>query len=102
PMVGAFSDLDYGSASFQVGPFAKLFLFSDGAFEVHRKDGSMWPWGEFVSFMSRPSTPGVSDMDGLVDHVRELSGSHEFADDFSIVEFHFGPGDGFVGPALPA
>jgi sigma-B regulation protein RsbU (phosphoserine phosphatase) len=89
PMVGAVPDLEYGSETFQVGAFGKLFLFSDGAYEIERRDGTMWPFSEFLAFMSRASTPGVSDMDALIDHDRELSGSHEFADDFSIVEFRF-------------
>jgi sigma-B regulation protein RsbU (phosphoserine phosphatase) len=90
PMVGADSDLVYGAATCPLGPFAKLFMFSDGAYEIERKDGTMWPWSEFVKFMARPSTPGASDMDALMAHVRDLSGSQEFADDFSIVEFKFG------------
>jgi hypothetical protein len=28
-------------------------------------------------------------MDALMNHVRSLSGKHEFADDFSIIEFRF-------------
>jgi sigma-B regulation protein RsbU (phosphoserine phosphatase) len=91
PMVGALPDLDYGSATCQVDAFGKLFLFSDGAYEIHLKEGTMWPFSEFIAFMSRPSTAGVSDMDALIDHVRALSGTHEFADDFSIVELRFQP-----------
>ena len=73
----------------QVEAFGQLFLFSDGAYEIERADGSMWPFSDFIEFMSRPTTPGVSDMDALMAHVRALSGKHEFADDFSIVEFQF-------------
>ena len=91
PMVGAIADLEYGSSECPVDAYGKLFLFSDGAYEIERADGTMWPFGEFLEFMRRPSTPGVSDMDTLVGHVRALSGKHEFADDFSIVEFRFEP-----------
>jgi hypothetical protein len=50
----------------------------------------MWPWGEFVEFMNRPSTSDGSDMDALMAHVRTISGQDDFADDLSIVEIHFG------------
>jgi sigma-B regulation protein RsbU (phosphoserine phosphatase) len=89
PMVGAIPDLDYSAATCQVGEYSRLFLFSDGAYEVERSDGKMWPFSEFITFMGRPPTPGVSEMDALVTHVRELSGKDEFADDFSIIEFRF-------------
>ena len=89
PMVGAIPDLDYGADSVQVDAFGKLFLFSDGAYEIELRDGSMWPFSEFINFMGRPAQDGNQGMDALVRHVRELSGTDEFADDFSIVEFQF-------------
>jgi sigma-B regulation protein RsbU (phosphoserine phosphatase) len=89
PMVGAFSDLDYDSDSISLMPYAKLFLFSDGAYEIERADTTMWPFSEFLEFMGRPTAPGTSTMDALMSHVYSLSGKHEFADDFSIVEFRF-------------
>jgi sigma-B regulation protein RsbU (phosphoserine phosphatase) len=91
PMVGAIPDLEYASSTIPVEAFSKLFLFSDGAYEIELEGGSMWPFSEFIQFMGRPSTPGASDMDVLMGHVRTLSGKTEFADDFSIVEFRFEP-----------
>ena len=65
-------------------------MVSERVAEIERADGTMWPWGGFLDFMSRPATPGASGMDMLMDHVRSLSGKDEFADDFSIVQFKFG------------
>ncbi len=89
PMVGAFPDLDYDSETAKLEAFTRLFLFSDGAYEIERIDGSMWPFSEFIEFMGRPVPAGTSGMDTLMAHVRALSGQHDFADDFSIVEFRF-------------
>ena len=89
PMVGAFPDLDYSSDTIKLDPFAKLYLFSDGVYEIEKADTKMWPWSEFVEFMRQPATPDVSGMDTLIAHVRALSARDDFADDFSIVEFRF-------------
>ena len=89
PMVGAIPDLDYTSSTIQVENFGKLFLFSDGAYEIERRDGSMWPWSAFLQFMSEPPLRDGSVMDTLMDHIREISGMPDFADDFSFVEFRF-------------
>lgn len=89
PMVGADIDMTYPAESCKVDTYGKLLLFSDGAYEIEYADGQMWPWSEFLEFMRRPPTPGVSDMDSLMTHVRALGGKEEFADDFSIVEFLF-------------
>jgi sigma-B regulation protein RsbU (phosphoserine phosphatase) len=87
PMVGAFPDLEYATDTAPLGAYARLFLFSDGAFEIEKTDGTMWPFNEFIEFMGRAHGPDVSSMDALMGHVRSLSGKNEFADDFSIVEF---------------
>ena len=89
PMVGAIPDIEFASATITLGPYSKLFLFSDGAYEIENADGSMWPFSEFIDFMKGPGSPGTSFMDALMSHVRALSGKNEFADDFSIVEFRF-------------
>ncbi len=92
PMVGAISDLDFRSSTVQVDAFGLLSLYSDGAFEVERPDGSIWPLGEFVDFMEKvPRSPESPGMDRLIEHARAIKGSDEFADDLSIVEFVFTP-----------
>jgi sigma-B regulation protein RsbU (phosphoserine phosphatase) len=92
PMVGAVPDLEFTTATIQVDAFGLLSLYSDGAFEVERPDGSTWPFGEFVSFMGQvPRTDEANGMDQLIAHARALKGSDEFADDLSMVEFRFPP-----------
>jgi sigma-B regulation protein RsbU (phosphoserine phosphatase) len=90
PMVGALADLEYASARMTLDAFARLYLFSDGAYEIEKADRSMWPWSEFVAFMSQPAASGASPMDALINHGRALMGKDDFADDFSIVEIQFG------------
>jgi sigma-B regulation protein RsbU (phosphoserine phosphatase) len=91
PMVGAVSDLEYATETCQVDAYGLLSLYSDGAFEVERPDGSTWPFGDFVKFMGQVDRTDSQDtgMDQLIRHARAMSGSEEFADDLSMVEFLF-------------
>lgn len=89
PMVGALPDIEFASFEQPVDRFSKLFLFSDGVYEIERSDGSMWPFRDFVEFMSGLRDEGNGDIDVLIDHARSLSGKNEFKDDFSMVEFRF-------------
>jgi sigma-B regulation protein RsbU (phosphoserine phosphatase) len=91
PMIGAVTDLDYESASTKLDSFAKVFLFSDGAYEIEKADKAMWPFSEFLAYMGQGPHAGLesSRMDQLIAHDRELMGRDEFADDLSIVELHF-------------
>ena len=90
PMVGAVGDLDYGTSHCTVENHGLLILYSDGAFEVERSDGSTWPFGEFVEFMTSAAAQSeTSAMDQLITHARSLQGIDEFVDDLSMVEFRF-------------
>jgi len=92
PMIGAVPDLEYGTASFQVEPFAMLTIYSDGVFEIERSDGSTWPYSDFVKFMEEaPVVSEQSGMDRLIEYTKELGGSDEYIDDFSIFELHLAP-----------
>jgi len=89
PMIGAVEDLEFRSESCQVEACAKLFLYSDGIYEIELKDGRMWAFDDFVKDLGDGAKPGVSDLDRLVTHVRAVGGRDDFVDDFSIVEFEF-------------
>ena len=63
--------------------------FSDGVFELKTTAGEMWDYDEFQEFMSRPLDPDEDRIDTLRARGRELMGSEQFEDDFSILEIVF-------------
>jgi sigma-B regulation protein RsbU (phosphoserine phosphatase) len=91
PMIGAIPDLEFQTSSTTLDSVAKLYIYSDGAYEIERTDKSMWPFSEFLDFMNQGVHRAASDsqMDRLIAHDRELQGREEFVDDFSIVELLF-------------
>lgn len=71
-----------------IEPGTRLFVFSDGVFEIEKTDGANWTFDEFLAYMA--SAAGVADcIDRLLARARELHGSETLADDFSIVEIAF-------------
>jgi sigma-B regulation protein RsbU (phosphoserine phosphatase) len=93
PMIGAIPDLEYDHGDATLGPFARIYLLSDGAYEIEKADGALWPFGEFIEFMGRGpfDDPAAPKMDALIAHDRALMGRDDFADDLSLVELTFGP-----------
>jgi sigma-B regulation protein RsbU (phosphoserine phosphatase) len=91
PMIGAMNDLEYESGSTTLEPFSKIYILSDGAYEIEKADKTMWPFSEFLAFMAQGPHHGAetSKMDQLIAHDRELMGVDEFADDLSLVELIF-------------
>jgi len=86
PLIGAVDGLEFGSETVAVPPGSRLVVYSDGAFEISRPDGSMWPFDQFLETLSAPPSPAASRMDALVTHVRQVSGREDFSDDFSMME----------------
>jgi len=91
PMIGAVPDLEFKTASIPLGAFSKLYLYSDGVYEIERTDTTIWPFNEFLEFMKQGphDMAGDSKMDRLIAYDREIQGREEFVDDCSIVELQF-------------
>jgi serine phosphatase RsbU (regulator of sigma subunit) len=79
----------YASEAIVVPPGTRLYLFSDGVFEVQRSDGTMTTFEEFVDFLKGAGTDGQSDLDRLFQHLVQIRGGGALEDDFSIVQFAF-------------
>lgn len=68
---------------------ARLFVFSDGVYEVELPDGQIWPFDDFATFLEKPPSAGASRMDELLAEARRLNGADTLPDDFSILEAVF-------------
>jgi len=95
PLIGAVDGLEFDSAAVVVPPGASLYVYSDGAFEISRPDGSMWAFSEFLAtFALPPGTPAAAAsqagpdgrIDALLRRIRGISGRDDFNDDFSMLE----------------
>ena len=89
-VIGGMSEGTYQKEVCQVSEQNKLYIFSDGVYEVEKTDGSMWRFQEFADFMNSVKTDGQSILDRLYDHAKNLSNLENFEDDFTIVEIAFG------------
>jgi serine phosphatase RsbU (regulator of sigma subunit) len=68
-----------------VGP-ARLFLFSDGAYEITQPDGTMLESEAFEEVLTRAVPEGSSELEELLRFARDFQGSEDLDDDFSIIK----------------
>jgi sigma-B regulation protein RsbU (phosphoserine phosphatase) len=88
--IGGMPDMEFTSDQVELAPPARLFLYSDGVYELKKvSDGLMWEFHEFRDFMTEPPPAGENAMDRLIEHTKELQGCDAYEDDFSIVELDF-------------
>jgi len=106
-VIGALSKASYETLSVNVLPGSRLYLFSDGTYEVDRPDREMMTHEEFSAILADKDRP--EGLEPIVEEIRRQHGNDAFADDFSLVEFVFPekersevktPGDTKDSPAL--
>ncbi len=89
PMIGALPWDEFETLRHEIRPGSRLYLFSDGAHEIHKTDGEEWTFKEFVQFLSQPEEASKDLLSKLLHHVRTLSGAEVLDDDFSILRIGF-------------
>jgi sigma-B regulation protein RsbU (phosphoserine phosphatase) len=89
PMIGMMPWDEFESDRCQVAAGSSLYVYSDGVHEIHKTDGEEWKFEEFVDYLSACRQADGSTIDRLFEHVRELQGSDQLDDDFSIFEAKF-------------
>jgi sigma-B regulation protein RsbU (phosphoserine phosphatase) len=89
-VVGGMPEATYEKKECLVGENDRLYIYSDGVYEVEKSDGSMWRFQEFAEFMNEVKTGGHSILDRLYNYAKNLGGIEKFEDDFTILEVAFG------------
>ncbi|MDJ0829652.1 MAG: SpoIIE family protein phosphatase [Desulfobacterales bacterium] len=87
--IGVMPGVAYKKNKHLVAEQTTLYIFSDGAYEVQKSDGSMWQFKEFADFMNKIKSDSQSRLDRLYQHVKNIGSLDNFEDDFTIVEVAF-------------
>lgn len=87
-MIGGMPGVDYKSGSVKLELPSKIYIFSDGVYEVCKPEGEMWTFGEFKDYLL--SLNGVeAEIDRLYEHVRQMNKGETLEDDFSMLTASF-------------
>lgn len=87
--VGTWQGHGYTSSSVVLPKGARLFLFSDGAFEVQTLGGAVWNLAALVQALGEQEVPGVSEPERLYRRVRAIARPGPLEDDFSALMLTF-------------
>ena len=88
-VIGALPNVTYEKSKFLVNEQSKLYIFSDGVYEIEKTDGSMWQLTEFTDFMDNIDPGSQSRLDRLHQHAENINNQDTFEDDFTILEVAF-------------
>jgi sigma-B regulation protein RsbU (phosphoserine phosphatase) len=88
-ILGGMSGSTYETFARPIPGPARLYVVSDGTYEIERPDGTVWDLAEFQARFAAPPPAGASELDLLFAHVKALHGAGPLDDDFSIMRFQF-------------
>jgi serine phosphatase RsbU (regulator of sigma subunit) len=89
PIIGMVPEFMYQDQEAVVPPGSRLFVFSDGAYELHRPDDSLFTMAELGAYLGRFGAAERPDLNGLVEALRAVQGRAAFDDDFSMMVLEF-------------
>ena len=88
-IMGGKQVVDYQSKIQQITRPSRLYVFSDGVYDITKKNSSIWGLNEFMEFSVKSFTLEQSNLDGLLNHAQAIAQKEEFDDDFTILEIAF-------------
>ena len=85
-IIGGMAGLDFDCDHVTIKGRARLYVFSDGVYEIMNEDGACWEFDDLKAYLENSGAWGKSIMDDLWAHVRQIAGSETLEDDFSVLE----------------
>lgn len=90
PMIGMLPPgMPFSEKAVTLGPYGRLLIYSDGAFEIEGSDAKMWQFAEFVEFVKPLLGREESVIEPLWSKAREIRQGEVLADDYSLMEVRF-------------
>lgn len=88
-VIGALPEAEFCNARCLVEPYNRLYLFSDGVYEVQRESGAMLMLRDFIDLLMKTPRRGGGELDYLVQFIQNIQGKSFFVDDFSLLQISF-------------
>ena len=85
-IIGGLDGIDFEYDRVEIKPAARLYVFSDGVYEIMNENGACWEFDDLKAYLEDSGDRGKSTMDDLWAHVRQIAGSETLEDDFSVLE----------------
>jgi sigma-B regulation protein RsbU (phosphoserine phosphatase) len=88
--IGFFPDVDYASSELLIAPDSKLFICSDGIFEVLQENDKIWGMPKFFDYLvEKFSLSEEISTNSILQKIQSETPNAKFGDDVSLLQIHF-------------
>ncbi len=88
-VIGALPEAEFENAYCQIEAYNKLYLFSDGVYEIVKPEKGMLDLQNLIQVLTATKKEETSELDSIVTFAQEFQGKKEFNDDFSLLQVIF-------------
>ncbi|MDJ0782691.1 MAG: SpoIIE family protein phosphatase [Desulfosarcinaceae bacterium] len=88
-VMGIEPDIPYQSKIQAIDGSARLYVYSDGVYDIKKIDESIWGFNGLLEFGHQSFQVDQPNLDGLLRHVQAIALQVSFDDDFTILEVAF-------------
>lgn len=92
PPIGVMANAHYQQNILMLPPSSRLYLYSDGVYELPMRSGGFWEQADFVRLLREEVGKGCSTPESIMKRILAETGAHHFDDDFSLLSLQFGAG----------
>ena len=101
-IIGGIPDQTYQNGEIELMPFTKLYIFSDGAYEIRKPGGEMWTLDDFITTVGEVAIQKNAVVGDIMKRIERIQENDAFEDDVSLLEIVFDENRSFypvqVGP----
>jgi serine phosphatase RsbU (regulator of sigma subunit) len=87
--IGVVPGLEFQERTITLYPGGRIYLYSDGVYDITTRNGAIWSWDEFVQLMQVELRNGAVQPEFICRTIRGLTRGGHFEDDFSLVLLNF-------------
>ena len=88
-IIGAMPDKEYRTYRFSILPFTRLFIFSDGIYEIDGCENGICMLDDFLHTVGGLYQKNEAHVKKIIETMKTLQGSEIFDDDVSLLEIQF-------------
>lgn len=87
--IGMMPDINYHEQVCEIDTSSRLYLFSDGVYEISQEDENIWGFNALIDTFIRTSSDRSSRIDHILTCVKAAANNRPFEDDLSLLEIEF-------------
>jgi sigma-B regulation protein RsbU (phosphoserine phosphatase) len=84
--VGMFTEAKYVDECCEIPRFSNLYIFSDGAYEITKSDGTLWSLDGLIQILTSLQNTIDSPLEQVLNYLIALNSKEAFDDDLSILQ----------------